>query len=63
MVCLKTSSSAASACPELTPRAGAPLISTDRCRLKRVVISVPVAELMVTSVESGIIVLVVLLRT
>jgi len=63
MVCLKTSSSAASACPELTPRAGAPLISTERRRLKRVVISVPGTEPMVTSVDSGIIVPVVLLRT
>src|SRR5258705_7065222 len=50
-----TDSSAASACPDVKPRPGAPLISTERNRLKRVVISVLGTELIVASVESGII--------
>src|SRR5437773_10345416 len=62
-VCRKTSSRAASACPELKPRAGVPWISTERSRLNRVVISVPGTDVMVTGVESGIIVVVVWLRT
>ncbi len=51
------------ACPDVKPAAGAPLISTERNRLKRVVISVLGTDVMVRSVESGTMVLVVLLRT
>jgi len=63
MVSLNTSSSAASACPELNPRAGVPWISTERSRLNRVVISVPGTDVMLTSVERGTMVSVVWLRT
>ncbi len=63
MVPAKTSCRAASACPEAKPRPGTPLNSTERCRLKRVVISVPWVGVMVTRVESGIISPVDSLRT
>ncbi len=53
MVSANTCSSAASACPEVKPGAGAPWISTERCRLKRVVSSAPAMSLIVTSVDSG----------
>ena len=63
MLVRNTSSSAASAWPEVKPGAGAPETSTERNRLKRVVISVPAVDVMVSSVERGIIVPVLLLRT
>ena len=44
IVSSKTSSSAASACPEANPGAGDTLISTERSRLKRFVSSVPACE-------------------
>src|SRR4029450_11564019 len=58
-----TAASAASACPDVKPRPGAPLISTERNRLKRVVISGLGVEVIVTGVESGIIALSRWLRT
>src|SRR5258705_4331038 len=58
-----TDSSAAIACLELYPGAGTPLISTDRNKLKRVVISVPDEGVTRSIVESGTMVDVVLLRT
>src|SRR5262245_31828638 len=53
IVAAKTSSSAARACPDAYPRPGTPLISTDRKRLKRVVISVFGTDVIVIRVESG----------
>src|SRR5262245_27451994 len=63
IVAAKTSSSAARAWPDEKPRPGTPLISTDRNRLKRVVISVLATDVIVTSVDSGIMLPPVRLRT
>src|SRR5947208_16843162 len=63
IVLRKTSSRAASACPELKPRAGVPWISTERSRLNRVVISVPGLHVIETRVQTRLVQLVVLLLT
>ena len=63
IVSLNVASRAASAWPEAYPGAGTPWNSTERSRLKRFVSSVPPWAVMVTSVPSGTISFVVLLRT
>src|ERR1043166_4630502 len=58
-----TDSRACMACCELKPGAGTPVSSTERNRLKRVVISVPDDGVTRSIVDSGAMSFVVLLRT